>query len=202
MPVSRLFAVIPAAGRSRRMGRPKLLLPIGGETVVARLLRVLRRPEIVAAAVVLRSDDEPLRSEVAAHGGTPLQPEVPPPEMRDSVEHALRWIESEFHPSASDGWLLTPADHPLIESVVLDRLLEFWANSDTPVLIPTCAGKRGHPVVFRWSLVPEVYALPSDVGLNRLVRNHASEVVELEVARESVITDLDTPEDYQRALGR
>jgi len=183
------------------MGRPKLLLPFGGETVISRLLETLRRPEIVAIAVVLRSDDEPLRAEVAAHGGTPLQPEVAPPEMRDSVEHALRSIEAEFHPTSDDGWLLTPADHPLIEREVLDRLLERWSQSEMPILIPTCGGKRGHPVLFRWSLVPEVFELPHDVGLNHLVRMHADEVVELEVGRESVIADLDTPEDYRRALG-
>lgn len=197
---SRLFAVIPAAGRSRRMGQPKLLLPIDGETVISRLLRTLRRREIVAIAVVLRADDAPLRSEIAANGGTPLQPESAPPEMRDSIEHALRWIEAEFQPTADDAWLLTPGDHPLLESEVLDRLLERWSVSAAPILIPTCRGKRGHPIVLRWSLVPEVFALPRDAGLNQLVRQHANEVVELEVARESVIADLDTPEDYERAL--
>jgi len=197
---SRLFAVIPAAGRSRRMGRPKLLLPLGDETVIARQLRLLGRPEIEAVVVVVRSDDEPLRAEVAAHRGIALQPESAPPEMRDSVEYALRWIEAQYRPAPDDGWLLCPADHPLIEKAVLDLILERWGGSEDQVLIPTCRGKRGHPVLLRWSLVPEVHALPAEVGLNALVRNHWNEVAELEIGRESVIADLDTPEDYERAL--
>src|SRR5260370_3045670 len=91
--MQRIFAIVPAAGHSRRMGRPKLLLPLGASTVIARMLAVLARPEIEATLVVVRPGDEPLRAAVAACGAIPLQPAVPPPEMRDSVEYALRHIE-------------------------------------------------------------------------------------------------------------
>src|SRR5262245_27654318 len=111
---SRLFAIVPAAGASRRMGRPKLLLPVGDNTVIARLLAVLVPPDIERAVVVVHPDDEPLREAVAAAGAVPLQPAVAPPEMRDSVQAALRFIEEQYRPEPHDGWLLSPADHPLL----------------------------------------------------------------------------------------
>ena len=56
-----LFAVVPAAGESRRMGRAKLLLPVGEKTVIARLLDVLDREDVSACVVVIRPGDESLQ---------------------------------------------------------------------------------------------------------------------------------------------
>jgi CTP:molybdopterin cytidylyltransferase MocA len=67
----RLFAVVPAAGHSRRMGQPKLLLPLRTSSVIARMIELLLRPEIAATVVVVRPDDEPLRAAVADGGATP-----------------------------------------------------------------------------------------------------------------------------------
>ncbi|MBW3539409.1 MAG: nucleotidyltransferase family protein [Planctomycetes bacterium] len=243
----RLFAVIPAAGRSRRMGRPKLLLPLAGETVIARLLAVLDRPEIAARLVVVRPHDDALADEVARSGGTVVRPEVPPPQMRDSVEAALSAIRERWNPQLTDAWLLVPADHPVLSAEVVDALIDCWqrggaaapppltkggneggsgadqASSDsshaTPpcpplvrggvpfgdvdrgrIVVPTCRGRRGHPVLFPWSLSDRIFALPPEAGLNRLVRDCAGDVVEIEVADESILIDLDTPEDYDRLL--
>jgi molybdenum cofactor cytidylyltransferase len=197
---SRLFAVVPAAGQSRRMGQAKLLLPFRGRTVIAQVLEVLRHPAIARTVVVVRPDDAALRAEVSACRGTPLIPDAPPPEMRNSVEFALRWLERECKPDAADGWLLSPADHPLLDREVLDRLIQRWQEGNAPILIPTCNGRRGHPALFRWELTREVFELPADVGLNELVRRHEKEVVELETGRPSILADLDTPEDYARLL--
>ena len=198
--MQRLFAVVPAAGHSRRMGRPKLLLPLGASTVIARMLAVLARPEIEATFVVLRPDDEPLRAAVAACGAIPLQPAVSPPEMRDSVEYALRHIENQFKPGLADGWILAPADHPLLDPAVIDRLLAAWQTSSGKILVPVHEGRRGHPTIFPFGLVPDVYALPPDQGLNSLLARHAALIEPIAVDSPGVIADLDTPEDYSRLL--
>jgi molybdenum cofactor cytidylyltransferase len=194
----RLFAVVPAAGRSRRMGRPKLLLPLGSSTVIARMLAILARPEISATVVVVRPDDEPLRAAVAECGAIPLQPEEPPPEMRQSVAHALRFIGQQFRPHPNDAWFLAPADHPLLDVGVIDRMISAWRTSAGKILVPTYRGKRGHPTLFPFRLTPEIFRLPPDQGLNRLLRLHSTEIVQLEIDSPSVVTDLDTPEDYAR----
>ena len=68
----RLFAIVPAAGASRRMGRPKLLLPLGEGTVISGLLRVLRGPAISDTVVVVAPGDKALKAEVVAGGATAL----------------------------------------------------------------------------------------------------------------------------------
>ncbi|MFM8222134.1 MAG: NTP transferase domain-containing protein, partial [Planctomycetaceae bacterium] len=91
--MNRLFAVIPAAGFSRRMGQPKLLLPWRGSTVVEHLLSALAHPRVVARCVVCRRSDHELSRVVERGGGRVIQPAVDPPEMKDSVLAALDEIE-------------------------------------------------------------------------------------------------------------
>lgn len=194
----RLFAVIPAAGHSRRMGRPKLLLPLGGKTVLARLLDALQHPVIAARIVVTRGDAPEVAAEARAHGATVVQTEIDPPDMRTSVEHALRHVGEQHRPGPDDGWLLVPADHPVLDRDLLDALITQWDASDCPILIPTYRGRRGHPAFFRWSLAADVASIPLGRGLNWLVGQYATETQRLEVDSPAILTDLDTPDDYAR----
>lgn len=184
------------------MGQPKLLLPFARTTIIGRLLEVLKRTEIDQTIVVVRPDDEPLRAAAEAGGAIVVQPSPAPEEMRQSVEHALRHIIENFQPRDEDAWLLSPADHPLLDSAVLDALLQRWSTGVGRILIPTYEGRRGHPVLFRWDLARDVFALPADVGLNQLVRRHADAVTTLEINNPAILQDLDTPEDYERLLAR
>src|SRR5262245_18262044 len=196
--ISRLFAIVPAAGRSRRMGQPKLLLPLGHGSVISRMLGILVRPAMAATIVVVRKDDEPLQSAATACGATVLQPDEPPPEMRQSVELALRFIAQQFSPRPDDGWFLAPADHPLLDPVVIEKLIAAWREQPARILVPAHRGQRGHPTRFPFALVGEVFTMPPGQGLNRLVAAHVADVREIEVDSAAVIADLDTPEDYER----
>lgn len=192
----RLFALIPAAGRSRRMGTSKLLLPWNGKTVVEHLIGTLTRSEITAVTIVIRPDDHALRDVVQQTSAIVVVPDHEPPEMRDSIELGLRAIRQRFAPSDNDGWLLIPADHPLIEPVVLDGLLIRWSHADCQALLPMFGARRGHPTLLCWSLAARIEQLPQDVGVNTLLRSEPNLVTEWATDRESVLADLDTPEDY------
>lgn len=192
----RLFALIPAAGRSRRMGTSKLLLPWQGTTVIEQLIGTLTRPDITAVVIVVRPDDHALQEALQRTSAIAIIPDHDPPEMRDSIEIGLRDIRQRFAPSDNDGWLLIPADHPLIEPEVLDSLLTRWSQGDCQALLPTLGQRRGHPTLLRWSLAERIEQLPRDVGVNTLLRSSPSLVTEWPTDRESVLADLDTPEDY------
>ena len=194
-----LHAVIPAAGLSRRMGRPKLLLPLGGLTAISRLVPTLKG-ELAGGSVVVvcRRDDTPLAEAVRAEGAELVTPETDPPDMRTSIEHGLRHLRL----TGGDGWLLCPADHPLVESHVLQGLIATWEADPSRIVIPTFQGRRGHPVVFPGALAADVFALPPEAGLNAIVRARAELVREVLFDTDSVVADLDTPEDYARWQAR
>ena len=195
---SRLFAVIPAAGLSRRMGRPKLLLSLSGRSVVERLLLALDHPTIACRTVVVRNSDEPLKQEIERLNGSLLTPEEDPPDMRTSVTLALAAIERDHAPSDGDGWLLVPADHPVLDRELIRALIECWQEKRPAILVPRHGQRRGHPTLFTWKMAREVLRIPPDRGLNWLLREFNSQVTELSVDTDSAITDLDTPEDYER----
>ena len=201
MTSSRLFAVIPAAGASRRMGRPKLLLPLGQRTVMDRLLSILT-PRVKQVAVVTRRCDSPLQAEVARCGGAVIIPANDPPDMRASVELGLRWLQRQFQPDPQDGWLMLPADHPVLSEGVIEQLVQVWHDAPQTVVVPTFAGRRGHPLIAPWSLAERVFQLPAEVGLNVLLRDPTVPLQTVAVDDAGILCDLDDPADYARLLAK
>jgi molybdenum cofactor cytidylyltransferase len=195
-PVSRIFALIPAAGRSRRMKSPKLLLPWNGSTVLEHLIQTLARPQVAATIVVVRPDDVELQTVLQRTPATVVVPEHEPPQMRDSIEIGLRAIHDQFQPDARDAWLLIPADHPLVEVPVLEAMLLAWQESSCSILVPKFGNRRGHPALLSWNIAERIPQLPPDVGIHELWHSNPQLITELPTNHESVLADLDTPEDY------
>lgn len=202
------LAIIPAAGLSRRMGQPKLLLPWRGSTVIANLVGELRGAGVSQILVVMRSSDLALQSAVEAAGATPVIPPADPPDMRSSVQlglQAARWFaDQQILPTdataCQNGWLLIPADHPIVSRETIDTLHRAWNPGMRQILIPTHEGQRGHPTLFSADFAPEVTTIPPDRGLNWLVRQNSQSIREVPVSDPGVLIDLDTPEDYQALL--
>jgi molybdenum cofactor cytidylyltransferase len=198
--MSRIFALIPAAGHSRRMRTHKLLLPVGDRRVIDHLVSALAS---AADEVFLlrRKNDLELRQALALHPEVlVVEAEHDPPEMRDSVEVLLDHVSRTCQPNGNDGWLLCPADHPVVHRNVLETLiLAFRARPDA-MHLPTCHDRNGHPLLIPWSLTRRLHELPPGEGLNALKRLPDVEVVRHAVEDPSILWDLDTPEDYQRLL--
>ena len=197
------FAVIPAAGKSVRMGRPKLALPLGERTVLGHVVAALRAADVEHVLVVVGphvSELAPLAERAGAHV---LQLADETPEMRATVEAGLRWLEERYHPRPDDRWLLVPADHPALDAVVVRQLCVARAtHPNCSVVVQTFEGRRGHPTLISWKHVEGIRAHPAGQGLNRYLRLHQGETLELPVTSADVLCDLDTPEDYERLRRR
>ena len=182
------------------MGEPKLLLRLGGETVIRRLLSVLQQSGIAATFVVVRPADSDLLDELERTSAHVVVPPDAPPDMRSSVQHALNEISRICRPKMNDAWMLIPADSPLLSDRAVQQTLDRWQDSAADVLVPTWCGQRGHPTLFRWRLAEDAASLPPNHGLNKLVRRSDIRTEEFPVDCASVVTDLDTPDDYRRAI--
>jgi molybdenum cofactor cytidylyltransferase len=196
-----IFALIPAAGKSQRMGRPKLSLAVGGKTVLEHVLETIRRAGIEHILVVVgpHVPELILLAEAAGAHVLPLTKETP--DMRATVEQGLDWLEEHFRPQPDDRWLLIPADHPMLDAAVVSQLLAArQARATCSIVIPTYEGKRGHPALLDWKHATGIRRFPLGAGLNVYQRLHADETLELPVDTEAVVSDLDTPADYARLL--
>jgi molybdenum cofactor cytidylyltransferase len=197
------FALLPAAGQSTRMGRPKLSLPLGDRTILEQVVRTFRDGGVGEVLVVLSSAGEELAERAKKAGAHVLVLSDATADMRATVEHGLTWLEEEFSPRDDEAWLLCPADHPVLEPGVIVQLLAVWAQRRSEdILIPTFNGERGHPAVIAWRHRAGIRNLTAGQGLNVYLRNCSDVTLEVPIASDSILVDLDTPEDYVRLLQR
>jgi molybdenum cofactor cytidylyltransferase len=192
------FAIIPAAGKSARMGRSKLLLPWQGRTLLETVLHEWLRSDITRVVIVVRPGDHDVIDRLANWDVDVVVPKTAPAEMRDSVGLALDHIAERYAPSADDVWLLAPADLPRLSAQTVNQLLVAHRFADPSILVPIASGRRGHPVLFPWTLAAAVSQLPADRGVNALLERFATR--ELPVASDAGFDDLDEPADYRRLL--
>ncbi|HLW64108.1 MAG TPA: nucleotidyltransferase family protein [Gemmataceae bacterium] len=198
-----VFALLPAAGQSSRMGRPKLSLPLGDRTILEQVVRTFHEGGVREVLVVLNPAGEELAALAKKAGAHALVLADATADMRATVEHGLDWLEARFRPKPDDLWMLCPADHPVLEAGVIRQLLTAWENrGDNDILIPVCNGQRGHPAVIAWRHHGGLRAFSVDLGLNVYLRQHADQTLEVPVKSDSILFDLDTPEDYVRLLQR
>lgn len=192
------FAIVPAAGLSRRMGQDKLSLPWDhSRTVLGATLDGWAASGVGQILVVLRADQSELRDR---HAEVPrihfVVTAAPPPEMKDSVRAALAYCRQKLAPDAGAAWLLAPADMPRLPSRVVDTLLAAHDPQAPAILKPSIQGRHGHPVLFPWQLADVVDRLPAHEGVNALSRNR--EVREIPCCDPAIFDDIDTREDYRR----
>jgi CTP:molybdopterin cytidylyltransferase MocA len=193
------FAIVPACGHSARMGRPKLALPLGDETVLGRVVAALRGGGVERVLVVVGPHVPELVPLAHATGADVLALTEPTADMRETVERGLARLEDRHAPQSEDWWALAPGDSPAITSEVVRQLLAA-ADESRSVVVPVFGGRRGHPVLLRWSHVSGIRAMPKERGVNAYLRRVAGETRELPVADAGILADLDTPEDYARTL--
>jgi CTP:molybdopterin cytidylyltransferase MocA len=192
------FAVVPAAGHSTRMGRPKLSLHLGDRTVLEHVVGALRAGGVDHVVVVIGPHVADLAPPATLAGADVHVLPEPTPDMRTTVERGLLWLEEQYGPRPEDFWVLAPADHPTLNPDVVRRLLETGSQSRS-IVVPVHGGRRGHPTLIAWQHVAGLQALPPGVGINAYLRGQ--EVFEMPVADAGVLADLDTPEDWERIRG-
>jgi molybdenum cofactor cytidylyltransferase len=189
-------AIVLAAGESSRMGRPKPLLPLGGETFLTHLLGQIEASRATTTTVVLGH-----RPEVVIEA----LPQIAPIAVVNP-RYSLGQLSS-LHVGLDavgnvDAVLMFLADHPFISTAVIDTLIATYESSQAPIVVPTYDGRRGHPTLFARSVLSELRAAPLDQGARVVVRAHAGELVEVPTGDPGVIADVDTPEQYAEWLAR
>ena len=193
---NRTFAIIPAAGKSRRMGQPKLLLPWHGRMLIDSVLEAWTASDVWQTLVVVRRDDVALRAACERWPVEVVLPDNEPPDMKASLRCGLRYITRRFSPIDSDHWITAPADLPRIGAQLIDRILEMSRKHSDNIVAPKFADRVGHPVLFPWRFATGVFQLGADEGINLLLESESVRYVPLPA--EDRLADVDTPEDYER----
>lgn len=193
-------AIVPAAGRSTRMGRPKLVLEIGSEAVIRRVVRALGQggaePVLVVAPPVAEPGAVVLADHARGAGAVVVHCPGLTPDMRATVGVGIAALRERA--VAPAGLLLAPGDSPGLGPELVGRVVARFRSDPTRIVVPVYEGKRGHPLALPWDLALTIADLAEGVGVNVLLERHADRVVRLPVGDPGSVADLDTPEDYRR----
>jgi molybdenum cofactor cytidylyltransferase len=200
----RIVALVPAAGESRRMGRPKLVLRLGRDSIIQRVVAALLGGGADAVLVMAPPVATPGAVQLANHarveGAEVVHLEAPTPDMRATVERGLDAL-LVYGLAPADGVLLTPGDVPGLTPRLVLRVLRHFQADPTRIVVPAYRGKRGHPVALPWTDSQAIFDLPAGEGVRVLLEQPGRKVVTIEADDEGAITDIDTPEDYRRWAG-
>jgi molybdenum cofactor cytidylyltransferase len=185
------------------MGRPKLVLPIGGVPVIAHVVAALRNGGADLVLVVAPPREQPGAAELIDQairaGAEVVVLATPTRDMRATIEHGLDALERRR--PVPDGVLLAPGDSPGLAPEHVAAVLEQFRTDPTFGVVPTHAGQRGHPLVIPWLLAKTIRTLPTGVGVNALLQTPSNRIVEIDLMDPRIRADLDTPEDYRTWAG-
>ena len=191
-----IAAIVVAAGRSERMGRPKPLLPCGGTTFLGAILATLATARIEIVRVVLGHRAEEIRTAVPLADAVCAINDDWESGMLSSVWRGVRAL-----PPTLDAFLVGPVDHPLVTVATVAHLIETCARTGKGIIVPVYDGRRGHPVLFKSGLRDALLAAPPSIGLRAVAADRPDEVIEVRVEDLGVVADVDTQADFDRWVG-
>ncbi len=187
-----IWAVILAAGESRRMGTQKLLLPFGETTVVGAVVGTALASRVDRVLVVLGADKDDVREEIERLGINFVVNEHFAEGMLSSVQAGFRAL-----PADAEAAVVMLGDQPFLPARVVDAVIEAFRRSGKGIVVPAFQGRRGHPVLVDLKYRDAVLALDPADGLRRLMHAHPEDIFEAEVEDANILRDMDVPEDYE-----
>jgi molybdenum cofactor cytidylyltransferase len=200
-PTFSLGVILLAAGRSTRMGKPKLLLPWGRTFVLGHLIQRWKALGAKQIAVVCTPDDGAMRVELDRLG-FPVRDRIinPAPDrgMFSSIQCAAQWPAWQ---AALTHWAIVLGDQPHLEQHTLRRVLDFSAAHPASVCQPARLGRGRHPVLLPKTAFRQV-ATTTAATLKEFLAASPRKVALCELDDPGLDLDIDYPADYQNALKR
>ena len=186
----RVAGLVLAAGGSKRLGRPKQLLPFGAATLLDHTLGTARACGFEQLICVIGGGvvDE-IRAAVDLSGADVIENHDYGEGCSSSIALALEAVDPE-----TDVLVLLLGDQPGVTPATVHALLD--GRGDAPLALCGYANGRGHPFAFARSLFPDLAALHGDKGVWKLQDRYEDVLVVVPIAGE-IPLDVDTWEDYE-----
>jgi molybdenum cofactor cytidylyltransferase len=194
-----IVAVVLSAGESSRMGRPKALLPIDGQTFIERIVAALKQTKVGKIIVILGHNFRELEAKISHLPVKILINTDYRQGQLSSLQLAVRDLQAD---ADCDGMLVHLVDHPYLAPALVQEMIRRFYETKKRIIVPRYHGKRGHPVIFSNTLFGELLSAPMAEGAKAVVNAHRAETLEIDTQEEGIAVDIDTPELYQQHVRR
>lgn len=189
--------IILAAGASTRFGRPKQLVRLKGRCLIEWVLDAALISKLSRIILVLGYAHQKVQralGEKLLH--SKLQVEVNPHHKKGqscSLQLGLSRVRDAF-----PAVMFLLADQPLVDAATLNTLLDNFWSADKDICIPTFAGKKGNPCIFKNKFYQQIMNISGDIGARRIIKANPESVLEVDIKNPHFFLDVDTPEDLER----
>jgi len=194
-----ISAVILAAGESRRMGiQNKLLLRLGGEALLIKLVKAVCASDVTQILVVIGHEANQIRMEL---NDLPLS-FVYNSNFREGMTTSIK-LGIKASSQNSDGFLICLADMPYINTSEINMLIHAFDQNhikgEKLIVIPVFRGKRGNPILFSSEFRNDILGHKKESGCKEVIKHNSESVMEISMDNDNILLDVDNQEDFQRA---
>lgn len=190
-----ITALILAAGQSKRMGQPKMLLSWGEATVLEQVIATFKAAGIDDLLVVTGGVREQVEALVGNSACTVFNPNFVEGEMLSSVQAGLAGLKPE-----TEAVLIGLGDQPQVQERSVRLVLDEYRKSKASIVVPSFRMRRGHPWLVARTHCSEILGMQSPTSsLRDFLNNHQDEIRYVEFDNDSILQDMDTPKDYLKS---
>ena len=187
-----ISAIILAAGQSRRMGRPKMILPWGNTTVLGRVIGTIQGAGIGDIVVITGGAREEVERSVEKYGVRFIHNhEFAKDEMLASIQLGIRGQNTH-----SAAVLICLGDQPQVEEESVRLVCRSHGPNNSGIIVPSHQMRRGHPWLVGREHWDEILAMRAPASMRDFLQIHQAGIVYVETGSPGTLQDLDTFEDY------
>ena len=195
--MGKIRSIILAAGESKRMGFPKMLLKFNGKTMIEKVLDNVAESDSDSILVVLGAGREDLIDLVLKYGVKYCYNENYRDGMLSSVQCGFKNL-----PSDTAATLVFQGDQPFITPAVINLVIKAYKTSGMGIIIPVYERKRGHPLLLDMKFSDQIFGLDPAQGLRSITYLNSSDVLEVETDEPGILRDFDTFDDYKKQFNQ
>jgi molybdenum cofactor cytidylyltransferase len=192
-----IWAIVLAAGESRRMGSPKMILPYEGMTIIEKVLENVLASNVEKVVTVLGSHWEEIIKVIERFQVPHCYNSNFKDGMLSSVKCGFEFLPREFRAA-----MVFLGDQPMVETSVINKLIKAYNETGKGILVPVFQNKRGHPLMVDKKYRDEIINLDDPEGLKGLLLRHPVDLLEVNTENSSVLDDIDTREDYNNQINK
>lgn len=195
--MNEIWAIILAAGESRRMGFPKMLLAFEGKTMIENVISNVHESKVNRIMVVLGAVREPLVQVIEKSDVRYCYNDNFKDGMLSSVICGFRNLPSDYN-----AVMVFQGDQPLIKPAAINTVIEAYLSSGKGIVIPVHKKRRGHPILIDRKYRNEVEYLSPAKGLRSLAQKFSDDVLEIETEETGILRDFDTYDEYRKEINQ
>lgn len=189
-----ITGIILASGFSSRMGKDKLLLDIGGEKIIEKVIRTGQESDLDEVILVYR------RSEVGKigekYGITTVYNENPYLGQSESLKLGILNASDK-----ANGYMFLVGDQPYLTYRTINKILKEFYKRENAIIVPYYAGVKGNPVLFPLSFRKQLLELEGDLGGRDIIKENPNLVSRIFFKDKKLGMDIDTPSDLDICKG-